>query len=374
MRFRESSTHPYFNKTDQVRMLKMVGVLGLVLLCMKLAADPKMWHWMFPPDAPKAAKKEGNKSETAKKSLPFDVKFDEDPSLGPDVFRTQLTDPPPAEEKKIVANPGQEKPSEIAVDPKLLEPITDNWLGIRDHEANAYYTLIAKARKLPTTLIESHGERNVDYSVLMTDSKHYRGKLITIEGTVRRLKRIPLTEKTAQEQHGMDHYFEAWMFTSSSGENPYRVICSLLPEGITLPKDEKTEWEATVTGYFFKRQGYPSQGGFHVAPVLIAQRIQPVRSEGESTAPTTGDMGLAPYVIGLALMIALGLGVMIWRFNKSDKAFGNQHIEHFTTATPSAIRELEHLETNDPGELFRQMEQDARDAELEAELDVELED
>ena len=48
MRIRPSGKPiPYFNRKDQIRMLALVGLLALVLIGMKLAANPASWHWMF---------------------------------------------------------------------------------------------------------------------------------------------------------------------------------------------------------------------------------------------------------------------------------------------------------------------------------------
>ena len=95
--------------------------------------------------------------------------------------------------------------------------------------------------------------------------------------------------------------------------------------------------------------------------MLIGKTIRWQRPAAASES--ANDLGLAPYVIGLAVLIALGLGLMIWRFNASDKKFGHQHIDHFTAATPAAIQELENLETSDPNDLFRQMQAEALAAE-----------
>ena len=71
MRFRNSSTPPpYLNKTDQFRMLRMVGLLALVVFAMKLAADPGMWRWLFSGAPQKQLKPNSNPQAKIKTPVP----------------------------------------------------------------------------------------------------------------------------------------------------------------------------------------------------------------------------------------------------------------------------------------------------------------
>ena len=229
--------------------------------------------------------------------------------------------------------------------------MVDDKVGLRREEAHAFYTVIAKARDISLSLLEK-AARQVDYTVLLADAEQYRGLPITIEGTIRRLNKIAVPDEDMREEFGLDQFDEAWIFTASSGTHPYRVICTQSARGHF--HGDEIEVPAKFTGYFFKAQWYDSLGGLQKAPLLIGKTIR--RQHRPRRPKTANDLGLAPYVIGLAVLIALGLGLMIWRFNASDKKFGHQHIDHFTAATPAAIQELENLETSDPADLFRQMQ------------------
>ena len=98
MRFRNSSTPPpYLNKSDQFRMLRMVGLLTLVMFSMKLAADPGMWKWLFSgaPQKPAQTKQQpAGQNKHLKKHLDPSLKFDEDSPLAQDVFRSRKADSP----------------------------------------------------------------------------------------------------------------------------------------------------------------------------------------------------------------------------------------------------------------------------------------
>ena len=379
MRFRKSSSQPYFNKADQVRTLRLFGLLALVVVCMTLAADPGMWTWLFPKSAPEAAK-----DDAASKEIDYGIKFEEESDLSPDAFRSRPDDAGSRTHHPAVADasperllkqtnqlpvfPGAGKTTAVGdyvveIDPAIFAEVSDDWLEIRQREAPAFYTILAKANEIPQKLLEEAGDDRVDYTVLMTDSEQFRGQPLSVEGTIRRIDEISITREDIEEDYGIDRYYVAWMFTESSGNSPYRLIAVGLPED--MPTGEDLDLPAKFTGYFFKRQGYRSVGGFHKAPVLIGKYIRWNRPAATVTN-LPQDSGLAPYAIGLAVIIAVGLGLLIWRFNVSDKKFAHKHVDHFTTAAPEAIQDLENLETSDPNDLFRRMQEEAIAAELEA--------
>ncbi len=368
MRFRNSSSPPYLNKTDQLRMLRMVGILVLVLVCAKFAGNPNTWAWLIPPSPQKSTP---TKAPT-EKDIDYSVKAEEDSPLLPDAFRSRLAEPPPARSIKrrrqpAIAEASPERAAKqtsstkvgdytIEIDPKILAPVSDGWLGIRQHEAGAFFAIIAKAKEIPLKLLEDAGDNRVDYTVLMTDAEQFRGMPLSVEGTIRMIQSVSISREEDRENTGVDHYFVAWMWTESSGKSPYRLICTSLPQDMT--PGENLDFPAKFTGYFFKKEGYKTEQGFHVAPVLIGKHIRWNRPPMVAIG-TSNDLGLAPYIIGLTVLIALALGGMIWRFNVSDKKFGHQHVNHFTTATPKAIEDLANLEADDPNELFRQLEAEA---------------
>jgi len=207
------------------------------------------------------------------------------------------------------------------------------------------------------------GDDEVDYTVLMTDSEQFRGRPLSVEGVIRRIDRVTIGAREVEKGYPLEHYYVAWIFTESSGNSPYRLVAVGIPED--MPTGEDIEVPVKFTGYFFKREGYRSEQGFHKAPVLIGKQIRWHRPE-VATEQLPQDSGLAPYAIGLAVLIAVGISLMIWRFNVSDKKFGHKHVEHFITASPSAIEELQKLQTSDVSDLFRQMQEEAIAADLES--------
>jgi hypothetical protein len=330
-----------------MRIFLMFGALVLVAVGIELARDPGMWRWMFPQEA-------GSQTQPAgEREIDFSVRFDEDEPLPPGAFRSEPAHDQLAHADRIVAQvdggaPAGDSagPADVAIDPAVLEPVQDNNIGIRHFERDAFFAVLAQAGEVSPQALEKAAGGHVPFSSLMNDPARYRGQPVHIEGTLRRLERRTVGEN----DFGVSEYWEGWMFTAESDNNPYRVVMASVPEGV--PHGFTIEVPVAFTGYFFKLQGYPSNGGLHKAPVLIGPTIRPlpVREEG-----VPQDFGLVPYVIGFAVIIAAALGLTLWRFARSDREFGDRHVRAFTEASPEATAALRKVEAIDPDEVLRQL-------------------
>jgi hypothetical protein len=151
------------------------------------------------------------------------------------------------------------------------------------------------------TELERAGATDVLYINLMTESQRYRGEPVTIHGDLWRLYEF----QAGPNDRGFKTLYEAWIFTADSDKHPYRVICTALPRGLH-PGDNLRE-SVRVTAIFFKREGYASNGGMHVAPTLLAHRIMPFQSAHSSPSlqaivPQLGGLASA---VGLAFLVTV---------------------------------------------------------------------
>jgi len=113
-----------------------------------------------------------------------------------------------------------------------------------------------------------------------------------------------------------------------------------------------------VTGYFFKRYGYPAQQErLHVAPLVLAKTMRWFRPRSVAEAD---DLGLVPYVLVFAGGLGSAIAILLWRFRRSDRRFEKQHLERLTAAPEGAIEAISDIPTIEVEEALRQMS--ARDA------------
>ena len=103
----------------------------------------------------------------------------------------------------------------------------------------------------------------VTYAQLVSQPTAYRGKLVTLQGTVRRAT----LERPAANDLGIESYYRLIM--QPEGDSlPIFVYCLSLPEH--YPRGEQVEFQAAIVGYFFKNLSYQSDGGPTIAPVVVA--------------------------------------------------------------------------------------------------------
>lgn len=350
---------PHFSKRDQYRMLGLIGTLTIVLLAIKVSADPEFWAGLFPDETEQAD--DPKKPSSKPRKAPGPVGKTTETPLRPGEFRSRLDDDglPPAEAPNS-QSPDDAQSTRVADDDidvelqaSLFREVKDNTIGIRYREAEAYYTVLAKLRDIPLSYLTRMARQDIAYDGLMIDPEHHRGTLVTIEGTVKRLQPI----RSADNEHGVKNLHEAWIFTPDSGDSPYRVVCHMIPPDMPQPNGQgnfSQNVKVRATGYFFKKQYYETARGPHPAPLILAKQLQWIRPR----VVNVDEDGLVPYIVGFAAIIAVSLGFTLWRFSISDKTFHSKHMKRAMAAPDGAIEALDGIPTVDMGEVFAALAQD----------------
>jgi hypothetical protein len=339
----------------------LLGTLVMVLIAINLAANPRNWHWLTGPGS-------GN-SEKAKSALPPrpaivpqpNWQVEDDP-LPPGGFRTPLPREAEASESPPVtsANPAQdaspdEPPSAVPLDPELLATIRDDTLNIRSSEREAYLALLARARDLPHSQLEREAARDVSYSQIISDPDLYRGKLVTLEGDLRRLVDVGgLGSAPGDDTHGIQKVYEAWFFTADSGDAPYVFRCTSIPAGI--PEGEKLSEKIRVTGYFFKRYQYPTVRGLYAAPMLLGKRL---RWTPALVAPQT-DPAVVPYILGGLTLVGTLLALIVWKFAAGENRQQRSNLKRVREPSREAIAALGSVEAIDIHTVLRELSEKAQ--------------
>ena len=358
MRFETSkSVPPHLNRRLQLRMLGFVGLIGVIMFFMgtlqnKQKPKGKVTPLPGSPDAPWFQVEKNERPELKDGeflSLPDGARpgNPNDPEQG-------WKEPPPLE-PVAPADPAVDQEIaglETRFDKGILHRVKDNTIGVRRDEAEAYYRLLYHARKVPTEQLERAGATDVQYINLMMQPERYRGEPVTIHGDLWRLYEL----EAGPNNLGLKILYEAWIFTADSDKNPYRVVFTSLPRelepGVNLRKPVR------VTGYFFKREGYASGGGVHVAPTLLAQRIIPFRPPG---APPSTD-AIVPYMIGLISAVGLAFLVTLVSFAISDRRAARVALQRELNAPPPSFAGIDGGPMLTVQESLRLMEEQERQA------------
>lgn len=347
MRFHKRSTTPsYFSRRDQVRLFRLVVAIGVIFIAMHFASKPSNWYWLTgrPENEPA-----NQQADIPNREIDFSVK--QESELKPDEFRSEPM--PEINVPETVKTQLKNGEYDVRIDPKILNSVSDSTLGIRKHEAGSLYYLLAKAASIPQNVLEQSAEAAPPFVVVMTESSKYRGQLITVKGRLKKLTSLPVSENS----YGIQSLYEGWFFSKDSGTHPWRVLCTKLPEGIPRGDNLKEMPSIQITGYYFKKYGYPSAAGkLQTAPLLIARQI---RWFPPSKAQTRSSSGAAKYMISLFLIISITLAFMIWRFSINDQKFAHSKTAKLIQQSDISLENLKDIKTVDIKDVLKQMEQQA---------------
>lgn len=219
------------------------------------------------------------------------------------------------------------------IDTDVLRVVQDNTLAIRHSESEAFFHVLDRARQFTPAQLEQAAEPGVQYLNLMQDPTLYRGKPVTIVGDLWRLYEFPASEN----DYGLTTLYEGWIFTPDSADRPIRVVCSRLGRDLTVDAQRRTP--VRVTGYFFKREGYNSQGGQKVTPTILAGEMERYVS---AFAPPPAD-GLVPIVLGTVVAIGLILATTLVSFAWNDRRSRPvvKKLPALTSETSAAMAQLD---------------------------------
>ncbi|MDD4786217.1 MAG: hypothetical protein PHO07_03515 [Pirellulales bacterium] len=202
-------------------------------------------------------------------------------------------------------------------------------LTAADHEC-FYQMLAAAGRAAPGELSRwakdrLARQRRTEYSVvpLFNEPHLQQGKLVELSGTARRILPVRVGEPEVIERFGIDQYYQVYLFTADSQDNPLVFCLRRLPEGLPTGDGPEFGEALTVPGFFFKTWSYrsavPANDGKverQLAPLLIGDTAvwHPYQAPADSPAER---------LIGTVLV--LGILAAVWlvlhRFRRGDREF-----------------------------------------------------
>lgn len=202
--------------------------------------------------------------------------------------------------------------------------------------------MLDRVRHLPESALNTLAADDVAFTVIMLQPEDYRGRLISVTGWLHRITEYPVMTN----DRGIDALYEGWLFTGDSGNNPWRFLCSERP--LTVPLGEEMEpVKVRVVGYFFKRMGYASQGGQHVAPTLLAHSFE-VLPVPVDVAPAMQTQ-LHNWMLGVVAVTIAGLAALMWWFARADRKYAGSRLHQLTVPQLDAtdLEALKDLDTDD---------------------------
>jgi len=177
----------------------------------------------------------------------------------------------------------------LGMDVGLLDTVL-NRTPITGEEREAFYQMLAAVgRARPGELLDQaeadlHGQGQAACSVvpLFNQADDQLGRLVVLEGVVRRAIRIVVDQPDIVARLGIDHYYEMDLFTDDSQGNPLVFCVRELPDGMPPGDSGPYAYRVRVAGFFFKTWAYHSSEALEsdrsgtparqLAPLLIGRQ------------------------------------------------------------------------------------------------------
>lgn len=229
----------------------------------------------------------------------------------------------------------------LGMDVGLLEDVQDR-RRLSQQDRECFYQMIsavarAKPRRLlreAQKLLRQSGLEESSVVPLFNEPQRQHGRLVTLLGTARRVLRIRVEDPDVVARFGIHHYYNVWLYTEDSQNNPLVFCVRSLPDG--MPEGDGPEYRQQVrlTGFFMKGWAYPigspdetaaaesgRVGKNQVAPLLIGE--EPIWYPYQ---PATTNTLAGAIAGGLFILALLGIWIALWRYGRGDKAFRNRTI------------------------------------------------
>ena len=203
---------------------------------------------------------------------------------------------------------------ETHLDHVAAAAIRDNTMS-RIAEKGIWFRWFEKLRDADPEQLRSASAGPTGYLPLFKQSADYRGKLVTVRGTVHQAYRVPAPKNLL----GIQNYYVFWLRPAGGPNSPIVVYCLETPPGFPKLKDKLADGgvtelheEVEFTGYFFKRWAYQAAEDILVAPLVLAQA--PRWTPPTAVAPIGPTWFALAGVVAVAAVIGVSLVFVSLRF------------------------------------------------------------
>jgi hypothetical protein len=197
------------------------------------------------------------------------------------------------------------------LDRLFLEAVVDNTV-FRPGESDAWFRLLEQADRATDYELSAAAEP-ATFLQLYQQPEAYRGRPVTVRGTVRLVQHYPAPENL----YGIHEYYALWLIPPGTS-SPVVVYCLRLPEGFPQPhatRGARQSWneDVEVSGYFFKRWAYRAVDRTRLAPLVLAKAPRWERRAAAGVARRTEmSTGMAIAVVGGTLLFAVAVVLVVY--------------------------------------------------------------
>jgi hypothetical protein len=188
----------------------------------------------------------------------------------------------------------------------------------------------------PLVRTDRDGNRHFSVAPLFNQPDEQRGRLVVLSGNARRVLRVPVADQDIINRFGIDHYYNIYLFTDDSMDNPVVFCVRSLPQGMPIGDGPTYVEYVEIAGFFFKTWAYniataPGQPEkMQLAPLLIGR--EPVWYK----SPAPMDTRLIGAIAGGLFLVAMvAIWFAVWRLGRGDQEFHNRTLSKAIAPEPA---------------------------------------
>jgi hypothetical protein len=210
-------------------------------------------------------------------------------------------------------------------------------LEIQLAEVKAFHDALNHAYTYKPLQFAASAQHDLSWHHLVNAPLRNRGKVIHLEGNLRRLLQhdLPLGVRTDTRQH----YYEGWVFQDDSND-PWCIVFIELPEGLK-PADAMKQ-PVAFDGYFFKRLGYRNELKQPVSAPMLVGNSPLLRGPVADNAvgPALAWSGVLLYgIFAIVVVVVVLASALTWWFRRGDALVRGRlsEIAHRNFVDPSTV-------------------------------------
>lgn len=283
----------------QRRVPILLAGLALVLVLLREAGHPERWRWLADPLSGGAARRRQVDTRLA----------------------AQRREQPSAAGPTSHAPGGQ---SGLDLSPDELAAIRDDTY-FRGGEHAVWFNLCDALRHMSSAQIAASSMGPVTFLQLYQQPSAYRGKVVSVHGTVRMVadKHAPANDM------GIEHYYQVWLQPADELSSLIVIYALELPPG--FPRDGSLEEPVRVDGFFFKRWAYRAKDTIRTAPLLLAKTLAWQRRPSPAARPQPDFATTMAFVVA----VLAGAALVVWLIAR--RTSGGARLAHYLNRAPDLV-------------------------------------
>ena len=237
----------------------------VILILMMEAGNPENWHWLWGGRPPVGGDGQLEEDQIAGREIDSRLRL-KSPNNSQALLGITSDSPPasPSVDPALAELDGDSSDCSRGVRGDLLAVVEDDRV-LRSVEHDAWFHLLEILASTDQRQLQKQSTGRIGFVSLFEEPQNYRGKLVTVRGTVRRAYWV----QARKNDYGIEGYFVCWLRPAGGPNSPMVVYSLQLPD--QFPTGTDVAADASFTGFFFKRFAYVAQDGGRTAPLILAK-------------------------------------------------------------------------------------------------------